>query len=140
LAEAKAIDIYLGQKLLSGSSDSDSPTWVGENTVLHTRKYFAVSPFQPKSEDSSLFATRSDLGRRMGVTHYACTHSVQVIKFLKLKVIKRIQVYLLYNLTTFYFTNCMLCMRCARTFLTPTKVGAHPSNTNRSHYSKTPRA
>jgi len=40
---ARVIDIYLGCKLLHTSSDSNSGI-KPESTILHTRKYFAVSP------------------------------------------------------------------------------------------------
>jgi len=39
---ARVIDIYLGCKLLYTSSDSKDDC--SSSTILHTRKYFAVSP------------------------------------------------------------------------------------------------
>lgn len=58
---SKAIDIYLGCKLLYTSSDSDSEQ-SSENTILHTHKDLAVSLFNfilsDLYEDSSIAGAR----------------------------------------------------------------------------------
>ena len=121
--------IYLGIQLLECSSDSDS-TYV-ENTILHTRKDFAVSPLlllkgfthhlrngHPTLSNQDVTARTSMIAHdgRYPLRARARHASYKVHKVESYKVNAVCIVFI--TLYTFCFTNCVLRTLCVRTFLT----------------------